>query len=70
MPAKKTSKKKTAKKSAKKGAVKAGGPIPPINVTCLDNCYRGYLLCLRKGGDPEKCLKRHIQCIRLCFGQK
>ncbi|MDX6531658.1 MAG: hypothetical protein QOH41_3948 [Blastocatellia bacterium] len=66
MPAKKISKKKTAKKSVKK----AGGPIPPINVACLDNCYRGYMICLKKGDDPETCLKRYIRCIRLCFGQK
>jgi hypothetical protein len=69
MPAKKTSKKKAAKKSAKR-AVNAGGPIPPINVKCLDNCYSGYLLCLNNGDDPDKCLKRYIRCIRLCFGQK
>jgi hypothetical protein len=67
MATRKAPAKKAGKKSAKKSAVKAAIPPPPINYQCIKACYDQYMKCLKKGVDPDLCMKRHIRCIQACF---
>lgn len=65
--------KKASKKSVKRSALTTSPtdpselvPIPP-SLRCIEACAAAYSRCLAGGGNPQRCMKVFVSCLRGCF---
>lgn len=79
-PAKKSSKKSSKKLSRTEaltvspaaGGVDTGGVevgFPPPSLRCIEACAAAYARCLEGGGNPQKCMKTFLSCVRGCVSR-